>query len=175
MKYLALIAVGAGLCLAQPYRCDWSVVGAGGGEMASASHRCGATAGQTASGALSGSPYSALIGFWLAELQVGVREAALLPRPAALRTELHAPQPSVFRSRSVIRYSLAADGPVCVAVHDITGRLLRELVNAAATRGTHTVTWDGRDAAGRRLAAGVYLVRFSAGGTRQTERVTLAR
>jgi len=38
------------VCLAQNYRCDWSVVGIAGGVMSSSTYKCGATAGQTAAG-----------------------------------------------------------------------------------------------------------------------------
>ena len=41
------------ICLAQNYRCDWSVVGIAGGHMTDA-YKCGATAGQTAAGLITG-------------------------------------------------------------------------------------------------------------------------
>ena len=87
------------LCLspefAQNYRCDWSVVGIGGGDMAGSAYKCGATAGQTAAGFMTASNYWALIGYWLPEGQVGIKEAAqwssglvretkLLPTPQSL-------------------------------------------------------------------------------------------
>ena len=43
------------ICLAQNYRCDRSVNGIGGGEMSSSVYKCGATAGQTAAGLITGS------------------------------------------------------------------------------------------------------------------------
>ena len=79
-------SVFAGLSLlasalaAQPYRCDWSVVGIGGGEM-TGNYTCGSTIGQTAAGPLTGANYWALIGFWQPESQPGpgVREQTYSP------------------------------------------------------------------------------------------------
>jgi hypothetical protein len=64
MKYLALIAAAAALAFGQTYRCDWSVVGIGGGDMAGSSYKCGSTVGQTTAGQITGISYWALIGFW---------------------------------------------------------------------------------------------------------------
>ncbi len=53
----------------QPYRCDWQVTGIAGGN-----YRCGTTLGQTASGLMSGNNLLALIGFWQADVAVGIQE-----------------------------------------------------------------------------------------------------
>ena len=95
------------ICLAQNYRCDWSVTGFGGGGMSPSAYKCGATTGQTAVGLVTGSNYWALVGYWLPEGQTGVQEP---PRPesraagdAALCAEAES-VPGVV----AIRYSLAA-------------------------------------------------------------------
>ena len=45
---VSLFLVGATHVPAQPYRCDRSVNGIGGGEMSSSAYKCGSTAGRTA-------------------------------------------------------------------------------------------------------------------------------
>jgi hypothetical protein len=117
----------ASVLAAQQYRCDWSVNGIGGGDMTSSAYRCGATAGQTAAGFITASNYWALIGYWLPEGQVGIREAAQWSSGQALVTRLYAPQPNPFRGALTVRYSLAAEGPVALLVHDLTGRAVRTL------------------------------------------------
>ncbi len=160
--------------LAQPYRCDWSVVGSGGGAMAAGNYRCGATAGQTATGQLTGTSYAALIGFWQPDFTVGIREAAA-PVPAVLRTELKAAQPSVFRSRTAIRFTLDAERTVSLQVHDLTGREVRTVCASSLQRGAYSFFWDGTDAQGRRVPEGVYLVRLAAGDYAATGKLTLLR
>jgi len=159
--------------LAQNYRCDWSVNGIGGGGMIGA-YMCGATAGQTAAGAVTGSNYWALIGFWQTEGQTGVREAQW-SSGQVLKTRLYQPQPNPARARVAIRYSLAAEGRVLLRVHDLTGRVVRTLADNVMRPGRYSMSWSGTDDRGRELARGVYFCRFSAGEFRMTEKVVLQR
>jgi hypothetical protein len=161
------------VCLAQSYRCDWSVVGIAGGEMASSEYRCVATAGQTAAGFMAGPDFWALIGYWLPERQSGVQEAA--PSQGALKTRLYAPSPNPARSHVAIRYSLAADGPVTLAVHDIAGRVVRQLLASSVRRGAYRAAWNGTDNHGRSVADGVYFLKFTAGDYRQTHKLVVQR
>jgi hypothetical protein len=159
---------------AQNYRCDWSVNGIGGGDMTGA-YRCGSTVGQTAAGLITGSNYWALIGFWLPEGQVGVREAAQWPSGPVVETRLYAPQPNPFRTHLAIRYSLATEGRVTLRVHDLTGRVVRTLADGVMRLGRYSVNWSGTDDRGRELARGVYFCRFAAGDYRATEKLVLQR
>ena len=63
---------------------------------------------------------------------------------------------------------------VDLRIHDMSGRLVKILLrDEIVARGHHERIWRGRDEAGRRLAAGVYLCRLEAAGTVQAVRVTL--
>jgi hypothetical protein len=168
------LLVLASALAAQPYRCDWSVNGIGGGEMSSSAYKCGATAGQTAAGPITGSSYWALIGFWQTEGQTGVREAQW-SSGQVLKTRLYTPQPNPFRTHLAIRYSLATEGRVTLRVHDLTGRAVRTLCASSMKRGAYSVTWNGTDDRGRELARGVYFCRFTAGDYRATEKLVLQR
>ena len=66
--------------------------------------------------------------------------------------------------RPVIGVDLARDGRLDLAVYDVRGRIVRELVKGDwLTAGTHQVVWDGRDRHGRWAPSGVYLVRGRSG------------
>ena len=56
-------------------------------------------------------------------------------------------------------------GDVDLQVFDAAGRCVRELTTPGQdfAAGGHRLVWDGRDASGRRLAQGVYVVRLTAG------------
>jgi len=82
--------------------------------------------------------------------------------PAPLRILGAAPNP--FNPRTEIRFATGNAGPVLVRVLDLRGRLVRELLSAQRPAGVHAVAWDGRDQAGRGVAAGRYAVQVQAAG-----------
>jgi len=75
-------------------------------------------------------------------------------------------RPSVFSDRVYIEPGPVLEGVGTVTVHDALGRLVRE-VSFESGR----ASWDGRDAAGNRVAPGVYVLRAGS----SLARVTLQR
>lgn len=80
---------------------------------------------------------------------------------------LGAPRPNPLRTSTALAWR--GDGPVSLRVYDVAGRLVRRLVEPTAVSGSGpdgVVRWDGTDAAGRPVRAGVYFVelRSAAGG-----------
>jgi formylglycine-generating enzyme required for sulfatase activity len=76
-------------------------------------------------------------------------------------------QPNPFTTSTQITYALrnpTSGSPVRVVVHDVTGRLVRTLVNVSQPAGSYTVSWDGADDAGQPVAAGVYLYQLCTDG-----------
>jgi flagellar hook assembly protein FlgD len=54
---------------------------------------------------------------------------------------------------------------VSLRVYDVAGRLVRSLLDQRSLGGgRHAVVWDGRNHAGRRVAAGIYIYRLDAAG-----------
>jgi len=92
------------------------------------------------------------------------------------RAHFAAPRPNPVRAgvSSQLRFALSTAGRVRLALHDAQGRLVRELAAGEHAAGEHAVAFDGRDAAGRRLAPGLYLARIDAPGLRATQRVVVA-
>ena len=176
LRTICVLCVLCGaFAIAQNYKCDWGVVGIGGGDMVGTAYKCGATAGQTAAGFITGSNYWALIGYWLPEGQVGVREQACSPNQGPLVTHLYSPFPTPVVRSVTVRYSLAAEGRVTLRVHDLTGRVVRTLAAGVVRPGRYSLNWSGTDDRGRELARGVYFCRLSAGDYRATEKLVLQR
>ncbi|MFC1546930.1 cohesin domain-containing protein [Candidatus Neomarinimicrobiota bacterium] len=68
--------------------------------------------------------------------------------------------PNPFNPATTIRYELPAAVPVRLIVYDLLGREVTRLVEAAQSRGSYEVPWDGTDALGRSLTSGIYIARL---------------
>ncbi len=80
--------------------------------------------------------------------------------------------PNPFRETTKIRFTLARSRQVEVEVFDITGRRHRRLLPLSSLEaGEQSLRWDGRDEAGRELAAGLYLLRLRGDGLRVTRKL----
>jgi hypothetical protein len=91
------------------------------------------------------------------DLPPGVGEKTLV-RPDASRPVLEV-TPSLVRRAALVRLCLPVPGMARVTLHDVAGRVVRDLVRGELTRGVHDFRWDGKDNAGRRASPGVYLFR----------------
>jgi hypothetical protein len=90
-------------------------------------------------------------------------------------TRLHASFPNPFNPVTTVRFDLRRAGRVRIGVYDLAGRLVRRLVDEQRPAGTHDVPWQGRNQAGRTVAAGVYFIRLEADGLIDTQRVALVK
>lgn len=107
-----------------------------------------------------------------------IRKSVLLSTPgsdAGPRSALAFARPSPFSDRTEVGFTLAAPAHAALVVHDIGGRRVRTLVQAAFGAGSHRIAWDGRDAAGRPLAPGAYVLTLEVGGVRHSRRIIRLR
>ncbi|MBK8229441.1 MAG: hypothetical protein IPK72_02405 [Candidatus Eisenbacteria bacterium] len=81
--------------------------------------------------------------------------------PVAFGLRLSSANP--FARRADLRLSLAESGTVDLAIYDVRGRKVRDLVVGNLPAGAHTIAWDGDDLAGRATAPGVYFARLASG------------
>jgi hypothetical protein len=84
--------------------------------------------------------------------------------------ELHQNYPNPFNPSTTIQYDVRESVHVRVAVYDVTGRLVTELVNGVTPAGTHRVEWNANG-----LASGVYLYRIDAGSFSAVRTLTLLK
>ncbi|MEW5796841.1 MAG: T9SS type A sorting domain-containing protein [Candidatus Zixiibacteriota bacterium] len=69
--------------------------------------------------------------------------------------------PNPFNPRTTIDFDVPRFGRVEIDVFDILGRQVATLFEGPASLGVHSVTWDGTDSEGRRVASGVYFYRMT--------------
>ncbi|UCH85455.1 MAG: T9SS type A sorting domain-containing protein [Candidatus Latescibacterota bacterium] len=83
--------------------------------------------------------------------------------------------PNPFNPVTTIRFGLRAPALVTLRIYDVSGRLVRELVDEKRVAGTYKETWDGKNTAGKDVASGVYFYRLRAGGFDQSKKMILTR
>ena len=93
--------------------------------------------------------------------------------PAPL-TRLHA-APNPFNPRVTLSFTLEAAGPVRLEVFDLLGRRVAVPAAGLFRAGDHAVAWDGRDADGRDVAAGVYMGRLTSSAGVCSAKMALVR
>lgn len=98
------------------------------------------------------------------QLDVGPR-----PAPAALELALASPNPGTGAMR--FAFALPRAGAADVGVYDAAGRRVSTLAHGMMDAGRHAVSWDGRDASGSAVRAGLYWVRLVQGGDTVTRRI----
>jgi hypothetical protein len=98
--------------------------------------------------------------------------AVTLPGHDAGVALLNRAYPNPFTASTSFAYRVAEGGaPAFVGVFDVAGRLVRTLAAGAQAAGTYTVTWDGSDDSGVRMAPGVYFLKARVGGVQNVSRL----
>lgn len=94
-------------------------------------------------------------------------------RPSDFALGLAYPNP--FNSDVVVPFRLDSAGRAELVVYDVLGQRVATLASTWFDAGSRRVTWDGRNAAGRAVASGVYVVRLRADGGQAVTRLLLLR
>ncbi len=98
-----------------------------------------------------------------------------VPGSGALTLRLAAPVPNPSSHAARFQFSLPTAADVKLELLDLQGRSIRTLASGPHAAGSHAAVWDGTDASGRRVAAGLYLARLEADSETRVVRLTLTR
>jgi hypothetical protein len=94
-----------------------------------------------------------------AEIITGVEDGGLAPQIA--RTMLFTSAPNPFNPATTVRYQLADKAHVRLQLFDVSGKLVRTLVDEVQTPDQYRIEWDGSSEAGKAVSSGVYWARLS--------------
>jgi len=78
--------------------------------------------------------------------------------------------PNPFNPETTIKYEISAAGNVKLEVYNIKGQKVNMLMNEYKEPGNHSLHWNAD-----KFNSGVYFLRFSSGGYRQTKKVLLLK
>jgi hypothetical protein len=83
--------------------------------------------------------------------------------------------PNPFNPSTTIAYSLKEDGKVSLNIYNIRGQLVKSLADGFTAKGSHSASWDGKDARGIACASGVYLYKLTTGKTTITRKMMILK
>ncbi len=108
----------------------------------------------------------------------------LISIPTAVETEnstlparfaLSPNTPNPFNPVTTIHFDLDRPGSATLRVYSVSGALVRTLVEKRLPAGRFRAVWDGRDAAGRPAASGVYIYRLTEGERNLSRKMSLLK
>jgi hypothetical protein len=74
-----------------------------------------------------------------------------------------------------IQYTLPRAGLASIAIYDLQGRIVRELLKRTMDAGPQEIRWDRRDSVGELVSSGIYFARISSGDESAVGKVTVVR
>lgn len=86
--------------------------------------------------------------------------------------------PNPFNPTAVIEFTIGNDHPsshITLRIYNITGQLVKILVDEEKTPGTYTVTWDGRNNSNEEVASGIYFYELKSNNLREAKRMVLIK
>jgi|GEM_PF-712687 len=81
--------------------------------------------------------------------------------------------PNPFNMATTIEYSLAEDAHVNLSIYNVSGQLVRTLVNEDLPASAYGIQWDGRDNQGTRVSPGAYFYRVKTKQFTNTKKMVL--
>jgi hypothetical protein len=87
--------------------------------------------------------------------------------------------PNPFNPSTTIAFDIpgaaGVSQSVSLAIYDLRGRRVKELVNSNIEPGCHAIHWNGHNDQGKPVASGIYLYRLKAGGESLTRKMIVAK
>ncbi|UCH83172.1 MAG: T9SS type A sorting domain-containing protein [Candidatus Latescibacterota bacterium] len=88
---------------------------------------------------------------------------------------LHQNTPNPFNPSTSISFGLKEEGNISLKIYDVSGKLVRVLVEERREARRHEEMWDGKDEKGIPVASGVYFYRLTAGNRTLTKKMVLLK
>jgi hypothetical protein len=83
--------------------------------------------------------------------------------------------PTPFVKSTTISYSIARFGKVSLDIYDVSGRLVKTLVQAEQSAGVYNLIWNGYDNNNQRVAPGVYFTKLASGDFVSVKKLILVK
>jgi hypothetical protein len=94
---------------------------------------------------------------------------------SALVSWLAQAYPNPMNPTATIKYTVGAPGRVTLRVFDVTGRVIRTLVDETKATGAYSVIWDGTNDRGERIPSGVFFYQYEAPGYKSAKKLVILK
>jgi M6 family metalloprotease-like protein len=105
--------------------------------------------------------------------QVGIEELASSPVP--IYFELFQAAPNPMGDKTTIGYQISQESKVTLNLYNISGQLVKTLVNAVQVPGYKSVVWNGKDNKGYKVASGIYFYKLNVGKYTATKKMVIIK
>ena len=85
--------------------------------------------------------------------------------------QLNQNYPNPFNPVTTISYYLPTNEFVDIAIYDLTGRIVKNLVSLNQNAGYNSIQWNATNNSGKKVNSGIYLYSIQAGEFRQTKKI----
>jgi len=107
-------------------------------------------------------------------IEVLLSPTAISQQALPIANSLRQNYPNPFNPETTISYDLNGESIVILTIYDLSGQIIRTLVNdQAMSAGQYKSVWDGRDESGAKVASGVYFYQLRAGEFIANKKMTL--
>jgi len=89
--------------------------------------------------------------------------------------KLYQNYPNPFNPTTTINYEISRPSNVKINIYDVTGRLVRELVNEYKNIGNYSSIWNGQDNSGNIVSSGNYFYQLISGDFVQAKKMILLK
>ena len=69
--------------------------------------------------------------------------------------------PNPFNPTTTISFDLAAESNVSIAVYNVKGQKVKQLMNEQLSVGQHSIEWNGKDSNNKAIASGIYFYKLT--------------
>ena len=100
----------------------------------------------------------------------GCDQVSIIAETLPITYNLFNAYPNPFNPVTTISYALSIDVMVNITIYDITGRMVKTLINESQQAGIKNVVWNATD-----VSSGIYIYRIQAGDFTQTRKMILLK
>jgi len=83
--------------------------------------------------------------------------------------------PNPFNPTTTINYQLPVDSKIELAIYNLQGQRVKQLVSDQLSAGQHSVIWNGKDKNNKQVSSGIYFYKLKTGNFEETKKMILMK